>query len=196
MPSPWSYAPTKYVAAKIPRQARSPPRPNPPPGGTRLRQIAHPALSRQRAAAVTACRCRKTIRDQGPAVLPERQVPWDGAAELRDPVVRRGPPDGSLSFSSSSGGRQGVVRDQVGGPNATAIWSISTKQGLALACISPEPATSGYGFAARSHGRSSPGMAPVNGQVQTHQAPRSGVFDSSRKATADFVIDGAFRFPG
>jgi hypothetical protein len=34
--------------------------------------------------------------------------------------------------------------------------SISTQQSLALACLSPEPAASGYGFAARSHGRSRP----------------------------------------
>ena len=38
----------------------------------------------------------------------------------------------------------------VGGPNATATSSISRRQSLALVCLSPEPATAGYHFAARS----------------------------------------------
>jgi hypothetical protein len=38
----------------------------------------------------------------------------------------------------------------VGGPNATATSSISTRQSLAFACLSPEPATSSYDFAPRT----------------------------------------------
>jgi hypothetical protein len=60
-----------------------------------------------------------------------------------------------------------MTSPQAVGPNATATSSISTQQSLALACLSPEPATSGYDFAARSHGRSRPRLAPANSQLQT-----------------------------
>ena len=74
--------------------------------------------------------------------------------------------NGRRTLLTGQGTASVMTSPPAGGPNATATSSISTRQSLALACLSPEPATSGCHFAARSHGAFRFWLAPVNGQLQ------------------------------
>ena len=110
---------------------------------------------------------RPSLTEQARAIRARMEpvlIPWDCADGFFEAYWRRpGSTWTSMSVAVYRSGRKSVrtpssgqcaasvmTSHQVGGPNATATSSISRRQSLAFACLSPEPATAGYYFAARS----------------------------------------------
>jgi SAM-dependent methyltransferase len=106
-------------------------------------------------------------------------IPWDCADGFYEAYWRRPEAyqDESVRRGISVWARVGPDVEQravrsLRGDLASGRWaernrtsSTSTQQSLTLACLSREPATAAYHFAARSHRRSRPWLAPVSGRL-------------------------------